>query len=60
MRNMILSRRNQERKNQKFVLLKVASDKRFSQHFPKHNGGFHPLSNGAIVCFEVSPSFASA
>ena len=29
--------------NQKFVLLKVASDKKFCQHFQWHNVGLRPL-----------------
>ena len=34
MRTMILGHRNEKKINQKFVLLKVASDKKFGQHFP--------------------------
>ena len=34
MLTMILYHRNEKKINQKFVLLKVASDKKFGQHFP--------------------------
>ena len=34
MRTMILCHRNEKKINKKFVLLKVASDKMFGQHFP--------------------------
>jgi hypothetical protein len=33
MRNMILCHKNDKKINQKFVLLKAASDKKFGQHF---------------------------
>jgi len=34
MRTMILCHRYEKKINQKFVLLKVASDKKYGQHFP--------------------------
>jgi hypothetical protein len=40
-----------EKINQKFFLLKVASDKKFGQHFPELSTAFaSPYQNGAIVC----------
>ena len=49
MRTMILCHRNEKKINQKFVLFKVASDKKFGQHFLYHSTGLRPLSNDAIV-----------
>ena len=49
-RTMILCHRNEKKINQKFVLLKVASDKKFGQHFPLHSAVLHPLF--IVVCFE--------
>jgi hypothetical protein len=34
MLTMIVYHKNEKKINQKFVLLKVASDKKFGQHFP--------------------------
>jgi len=34
MRTMIYDDRNEKKLNQNFILLKVASDKKFGQHFP--------------------------
>ena len=44
MRTMILCHRNEKKINKKFVLLKVASDKMFGQHFPQHSTALRPLT----------------
>ena len=42
--NYDLCHRNEKKINQKFVWLKVASDKKFGQHFPWHSTALRPLS----------------
>jgi hypothetical protein len=51
MRTMILGHRNEKKINQKFVLLKVASDKKFGQHFPWHSTALRPLSKMVQLLF---------
>ena len=48
MRTMILCHRNEKKINQKFVLLKVALDKKFGQNFPWHSTALHPLTKMLI------------
>jgi hypothetical protein len=43
--NYDLCHRNDKKKYPNFVLLKVASDKKFGQHFPYHKAGLHSLYN---------------
>jgi hypothetical protein len=51
MRTMILCHRNEKKINQKFVLLKEASDKKFGQHFLKHSTALRPLTKMVPLLF---------